>query len=181
MSGNVRLYANTRTASNINDADLFDVQIMEAGATQFEAAKMQFQELKKGINPYKFFGLTIEQADVRLLSSLNGGKGIELLPAIDDATTYDIINPVLIIDVGGSGFDTDDIFTINFDEESPLYRLTPDVTLTSNRIAVQSRFFADSNLYHSKKVWGKFQNPHPNFEGKIRIEFEYREVNIAIA
>lgn len=50
MSGNVRLYTNTRTSANINDDDLFDVQIMEVGATQYQPAKMSASELKNFIN-----------------------------------------------------------------------------------------------------------------------------------
>jgi hypothetical protein len=64
----IRNYAIERLASTIYDDDLLDVQIMEAGADQYEEARMKVSELRKlmndGSTPLRYKALLSQNAPV---------------------------------------------------------------------------------------------------------------------
>jgi len=174
----VRFYPTTLDRSTISAKDLLDIQIMKVGADQFKSAKMRIDEFQSATNPYKKFELTIEETDVRILNTLNGGFGIELLPPIDDQTTYDIVNPVIIFDIGLVGFSIADTLQLYFQNQSVFYSVNTDTT-PSVKYA-QQMDFNFRILPHSESVYIKLNNSHSDFQGKIRIEFEYRKINLTL-
>lgn len=64
----IRNYAIERLASTIHDDDLIDIQIMEAGADQYEEARMKVSELRKlmndGATPLRYKALISQNAPV---------------------------------------------------------------------------------------------------------------------
>lgn len=179
----VRFYPTSLDRSTISDEDLFDVQIMKAGGDQFKSAKMRSDELKASINPYKFFGRTLEENEVRTLNSINGGLGIKLLPLTDN-TTYDIVNVVMIFDIGNVGFDVDAIFWLHFgNSEPPIDTITVKTSAPTNEMFARQADVVNGErtiLVHNFPVYIWLPNLFTDFQGKVRIEFEYRELSLVL-
>ena len=126
------------------------------------------------------FDVTINEAIITTLNTMNGGKGYELLPAPGANKTYKIMSDITMIWDIAAGTTASSVLTFYFDTETSDYMkettttVTPPIKFIKNEITqsnidlgINQKFYLHSDVQHTGFT-----------TGTLRILFDYKIIDV---